>query len=767
MLSTKGEALRLRGKGVFTTPIPRGHKGPVIPGWQHLRLNDEQIEEFFDDECNIGVLLGEPSGWLVMVDLDCDEAVSLAPRFLPKTPCVSGRGEVAAHYWYYCPGIVTDRRSRKVDGVATTLLELRSTGCQTVVGPSIHPSGEQYRRLASEPASVGTEELLAAFEALYVAVCEARGIDLGANTGEPDCRPPRPALDGPSGLGDRWEVSPIDGFKSGYDVEGALRSNGWSFAGPGSNGQQNWRRPGKQDGVSATWNGEVFYCFTSSTGFESDKGIGAFDVFRILEHGGDFDSALKDVVSRGHGKRIDHSVGVKFGSLGREEEPVEIESELPEPPEGMFLTMEESLKSPGGWLQSAMEFNYLQAQRPSLLLSSMPGILCLGLLMSRKYVLPQGRTTNLYMTLSAPTGIGKDAPTKFTNRICRQLKLSHLCGGAGFHTEFALEDTLEFAPVFLLTKDDVSSSRKDKLEKNLDSLLRTLHSTSFGEWVTSGSTTKKASRQFYSPAVSVISNCTPGEFRDEVEVNGKTRENGTLGRTVVAIQMGHIRKRPIRERLKTTSGDWERIADPLRPLSRLMWRNQYPTNLEHWPMETEAGHPLPKGASELPAGFSPDTMEHKVLAYTEAALDAAQSWDDFLEDCSEVKPEFSWAWTRLAETAEKFAGIHAFSLAVTERSPMDDSDIEIGPESVVWGYSLAYHLQLRLIEFLSGKGEVEAAIADRVLNCVRKIGNPTESRIRNRVRIDSVSGILQKLVEDGRLVEDLSGRACRYSLPVS
>ena len=57
----------------------------------------------FNGTGNIGVLLGEPSGWLIDVDLDCDEAVALAPKFLPPTGATSGRpGKPASHWWYVC-----------------------------------------------------------------------------------------------------------------------------------------------------------------------------------------------------------------------------------------------------------------------------------------------------------------------------------------------------------------------------------------------------------------------------------------------------------------------------------------------------------------------------------------------------------------------------------------------------------------------------------------------------------------------------------------
>src|SRR5439155_610100 len=83
-------------------------------------------------------LLGEPSGGLVDVDLDCEEAEALAGDFLPHTGMIHGRpGRERSHWWYRVeePPDKASERFTDVDGAM--LLELRSTGGQTVVPPSL------------------------------------------------------------------------------------------------------------------------------------------------------------------------------------------------------------------------------------------------------------------------------------------------------------------------------------------------------------------------------------------------------------------------------------------------------------------------------------------------------------------------------------------------------------------------------------------------------------------------------------------------------
>jgi len=126
---------------------------------------------------NIGVILGKPSGGLADVDLDCDEAVRLAPKYLPPTGCITGRtGQPGRHWWYISKDCETARhRDKLCKGEGATVVELRSTGHQTVVGPSIHPDGSQYDNLKGEPTVVDAEVLTAAVEALYQAVLKERG----------------------------------------------------------------------------------------------------------------------------------------------------------------------------------------------------------------------------------------------------------------------------------------------------------------------------------------------------------------------------------------------------------------------------------------------------------------------------------------------------------------------------------------------------------------------------------------------------------------
>jgi putative DNA primase/helicase len=135
-------------RGWAAIPVPFRSKKPLIPGWPALRLSADDLGEYFNGQpANIGVLLGGPSGGLVDVDLDSLEAVRLASTFLPPTRGRFGRASKRASHWLY---IVTTAMETEQfadpgaddDDETSMLVELRSTGGQTVFPGSVHESGE-------------------------------------------------------------------------------------------------------------------------------------------------------------------------------------------------------------------------------------------------------------------------------------------------------------------------------------------------------------------------------------------------------------------------------------------------------------------------------------------------------------------------------------------------------------------------------------------------------------------------------------------------
>jgi archaellum biogenesis ATPase FlaH len=86
-----------------------------------------------------------------------------------------------------------------------------------------------------------------------------------------------------------------------------------------------WCRPGKAFGISATTNhqgSDLLYVFSSSTSFEPNRGYTKFSAYAILEHGGDFSEAARELAAKGYGEpRVKPSPSLENSSEGDFESP--------------------------------------------------------------------------------------------------------------------------------------------------------------------------------------------------------------------------------------------------------------------------------------------------------------------------------------------------------------------------------------------------------------------------------------------------------------
>jgi hypothetical protein len=109
----------------------------------------------------------------------------------------------------------------------------------------------------------------------------------------------------------RTGLTPCDDYDVRTNIGDLLVKHGWkeSF----SRGDKRYfQRPGKEGrGVSASWNAIPgrFYVFSTSTNFENEHIYKPSAVYAILEHGGDFSKAAKELYTQGYGKRIEHLTG--------------------------------------------------------------------------------------------------------------------------------------------------------------------------------------------------------------------------------------------------------------------------------------------------------------------------------------------------------------------------------------------------------------------------------------------------------------------------
>lgn len=141
-------ALAVHARGWTPVLLVPKEKRPIESDWPQItypnkkRLLEVLTRTGITADCGLGVRLG---GGLADVDLDSPSSRRVAPLgLLPPTPARSGRsGSPMSHWWYRLTG--PNAYDKHVDHLGAVLVELRaSSGIQTAVPPTVHPSGQPY-----------------------------------------------------------------------------------------------------------------------------------------------------------------------------------------------------------------------------------------------------------------------------------------------------------------------------------------------------------------------------------------------------------------------------------------------------------------------------------------------------------------------------------------------------------------------------------------------------------------------------------------------
>ena len=103
---------------------------PTVCGWPKRTVETARasFETDFPEgrAMNIGVLLGDASGGLADGDLDCPEAIALAPVFLPPTRTFGRESKPRSHWLYIAKGAPTVKFEDPAG--KGMLVELRANG---------------------------------------------------------------------------------------------------------------------------------------------------------------------------------------------------------------------------------------------------------------------------------------------------------------------------------------------------------------------------------------------------------------------------------------------------------------------------------------------------------------------------------------------------------------------------------------------------------------------------------------------------------------
>lgn len=267
--------------------------------WTHARPTREQTERWLRPAEGLCLLTGQPSAGVLLLETDTPEMAERLRTELRR----GGWGDVidrmdagyleqspsgGTHWLVRVPGWEgrnTKLASRPIAAQERqVLIETREKGGQVVIAPSAgrtHPNGRPYVLLAGGFATIP-----------ILSVAEWEGVRAGARRLD---EMPAPATRARRHTSARdWKDQPFDlaaiaeEFNRRTTWEELLKPAGWSVHHElGENTY--WRRPGekKDPGHSASTNAEVFWCWSTSTVFESERGYSRFGVYALLRFGGD------------------------------------------------------------------------------------------------------------------------------------------------------------------------------------------------------------------------------------------------------------------------------------------------------------------------------------------------------------------------------------------------------------------------------------------------------------------------------------------------
>jgi hypothetical protein len=152
---TRRAAERYLRAGLAVIPVAAGEKNPNRPGWQRERHTIEDIPHLWSNGQGVGILWGAPSGGMVDVDLDWPEARIAASYILPPTRTFGRPGAPESHRVYRVTNTIPKTTRYKIggDGDDRSVVEVLSTGAQSLVPPSLHDSGEHREWYQERPAA--------------------------------------------------------------------------------------------------------------------------------------------------------------------------------------------------------------------------------------------------------------------------------------------------------------------------------------------------------------------------------------------------------------------------------------------------------------------------------------------------------------------------------------------------------------------------------------------------------------------------------------
>lgn len=704
-------------RGWCVVPIPYKSKRAVYKEWEQLRLTESELDKYFDQPANIGLILGAPSGGLVDVDLDCTEARAIANKYLPPTEAKTGRsGSANSHWWYIADNAETVQHRDPV--TRNMIVELRSTGGQTVVGPSIHPTGQPYEILTGNPAVVPAEMLTACVAALAKRVIEIRHGESQPQNEKPVQRP-------------------------------SARS-----CRPESNGDVEQRALAYLDKMPPAISGQGGHSATYAAatvlvhGFEIDSDRA---LMLLLEHYNprceppwtekELQHKVTSAATKSHnqprGWLLNQEIeqardNVDVGQIVQKANlvtstKIHLKSPAPAQPSNDPGPIPDALFRIPGFISEVMDLSMRSAPYPNQPLAFCGALTLQAFLGGRKVRDPADNRTNLYLLGLAYSSSGKDWPRKVNARIIHSVGLTDALGES-FASGEGLQDALFLTPSMLFQTDEIdgllqsiNKSRDARYESILSTLLK-MYSASNSFFPMRRKAGQQSLGAIEQPSLVVYGTAIPNEYYSALSERMLT--NGFFARTITI----DAAKR----------GEGQEPSDNT-PTQRILEIASHWANFNPGKGNLEKFFPIPEIVP-----YSDDAQSLLIQSRHECETEYALAEEN-------GDPVGTTVWGRTNEHVRKLALIYAISAQY--RDPIIDVD------AVTWATKFAMHQTRRMLFMAQGHVAANPFHAEclRVIKKLRHAPNRTlpHSVLLKRMKMDAQSfqRMMETLIDQGDVVE--------------
>ncbi len=741
--------------GLSVLPASLRQKRPVLPTWsdyQRRLPREDELRKWFAGDHAVCVICGAVSGSLEMIDFDYQgeafgEWYRLVSEKLPGLPdrLVIEKSQSDGLHVIYRAGCAIPGNQKLCQRVTTV-----ETAEPVVIAGKTHKpikAGDRFeiRRTLIETRGQGGLFLCAPspgyelkqgnFAAIPLLTPEERGALIDAARSLSDvaeaAEPPRLSVPLIS-FCDR----PGDEYNARGDVIAVLMKHGWTFSKRvGDN--DHWCRPGKKDATSATLNGKrTFYVFSSNAPpFQEEHAYSPFQVFAMLEHGGDFSEAAKSLRSAGYGGSNGNGDVDLSGILARPQpQPAARPGDTPKDPG----PVPEAILSAPGLISEVMDFSIQTAPYPNPVMAFCGAVALQAHLAGRKVRDPGDIRSNIYLLALAQSASGKDWPRKVNVRILHEIGAIE-CLADRFASGEGIQDALFIKPNMLFQSDEIDgmlqsiTRAQDARHESIMSTLLTMYSAASTIFPMRRKAGKESPGVIDQPCLTLLGTATPQHYYQAL--SSRMLTNGFLARMAI-FECGPRGK-----------GQEPTIKDlPSRVLTTARWWHDFePTGGN---LGTE--HPVPAIVPFTEAGkqLIAETREEIDVEYRKAEIDN--------------DPVATTVWGRAAEYLRKFSLIYACS--------EDHQSPQIGQEAVRWARRLVMH-QVRRTLFMTATSVAENpfhAECLRLLKKLREAPNQTmdHSTLLRRMKTDArsfgqVITTLEQSSQIETIIESTAGRPSR------